>query len=42
VTHGGQVGASFGVASAPIITDCTTGAGTGLPTRPSHEGRIAW
>jgi hypothetical protein len=30
VTHGGQVGAPFGEASAPVITDCATGAGVGF------------
>jgi len=30
VTHGGQIGAPFGASSAPTITDCATGAGSGF------------
>jgi uncharacterized repeat protein (TIGR01451 family) len=30
VTHGGQVGAPFGYASSPTITNCATGAGIGF------------
>jgi hypothetical protein len=30
VTHGGQVGAPYGAAGAPTITDCETGAGFGF------------
>jgi hypothetical protein len=30
VTHGGQVGAPFGAAEAPVITNCETGEGTGF------------
>jgi len=30
VTHGGQVGASYGASASPTITNCTTGAGTGF------------
>jgi hypothetical protein len=30
VTHGGQVGAPFGVASVPSMTNCQTGAGIGF------------
>jgi hypothetical protein len=30
VTHGGQVGAPYGAASAPVLTNCDTGEGTGF------------